>query len=267
MDDSFYVHLCSSDSLGTYPKNTGSNFVNLLASPLDLSIGYEVGITEFQYTNDLYNVTENSNFAIFDFLYEWKSEGSDDVKYGRLYDGKVEEGNYTDVEDFCQILNQLVSNMKIKRLDGIKLFSYDSISKKFHLNVKNLYITIIVKEHLINILGLTQKEGSTKQVVIIGKAKDKKSYMYKGKERFFRNQRDHWDTDSEQGGVAKFTSQMIVVSSLLIYSPIIGDSIFGSSFVRLLRIVPMSGRSNERVVQSFNPIIYYPVRESTITYI
>ena len=73
-NDGFYVHLCSSDSMGTYPKNTCSNFVNLLAKPLDLDTNWEVGLTEFQYTNSIYNVTANSNFALFDFLYEWEDK-------------------------------------------------------------------------------------------------------------------------------------------------------------------------------------------------
>ena len=264
-DDSFYVHLASTDSLKTHPKNTANNFVNQLARPLDLSQGWEVGVTEFQYTKNFYNVTANSNFALFDFLYEWK--GKDKVLYGRLYNGNVPEGNYEDVQDFCKILNRLVDRFEIARFKNNPIFSYDTVAKKFHLNVKNRFVTIIAKEHLINILGLAKKRSTPSQVVIVGKSKDSKFYTYRGEKRFFKNSRDHWKSDTVDGGIAHFTSQMVVVSSLLIYSPIISDSIFGSSFVRLLRIVPVSGKSNERVVQSFDHIIYYPVRESVITYI
>ena len=267
-DKSFYIHLCSTDSMKTYLKNTSNNFVNLLCKPLELSEGFEVGLVEMQYTNNIFNVTKNSNFALFDFLYEWKSETEDKTTYwGRLYDAKVPEGQYDDVEDFCDILNRLVENMNIERLKGFKIFTYDKISKKFHINVENKYLTMIAKDHLINILGLAKKESTLNGVAIIGKSKQAKSYVYEGQERFFKNQTDHWKSDAEQGGVAAFPSQLVIVSSLLVYSPIIADTMFGSTFVRLLRIVPVTGKSNERIVHSFDNPIYYPVRETSISYI
>ena len=269
MDESFYVHLCSSDSIKTYPDNKCNNFVNLLAKPIDVSQGFEVAVVEVQYTNSFYNVTENSNFGLFDFLYQWEEPKPSDKKvlWGRLYDAHVPPGQYDDVQDFCDILNNLVDAMKIKRLEGIKIFTYDKISKKFHINVKDLFLTIIAKDHLINILGLAKTAATPSQVAIIGKSKEHKSYVYKGHVRYFKNRSDFWKSDAEEGGVAFFPSQMIVVSSLLLYSPILADTIFGSSFVRLLRIVPVSGKSNERVVHSFLNPLYYPVRESLISYI
>ena len=97
-DKSFYIHLCSTDSMNTYPNNASNNFVNLLAKPLELNEGFEVGLVEMQFTNNIFNVTKNSNFALFDFLYEWKSETEDKTTYwGRLYDAKVPEGQYDDV--------------------------------------------------------------------------------------------------------------------------------------------------------------------------
>lgn len=269
-NDGFYVHLCSSDSMGTYPKNTCSNFVNLLAKPLDLDTNWEVGLTEFQYTNSIYNVTANSNFALFDFLYEWEDKdefGKKTTYWGRLYDAKVPEGNYDEVTDFCKILNRLVDEMQIERFKGHEIFTYDKVAKKFHINVKDRFVTIIAKEHLINILGLAKKESHPGKVAIVGKSKKPKYYEFKGKKRYFRNQRDQWDSDAEEGGIAFYCSQMIIVSSLLLYTPIIADSIFGSNFVQLLRIVPVTGHSNERVVHSFRNIIYYPLRESMINYI
>ena len=268
-EESFYVHLCSTDSVATYPTNSCSNFTNLLAKPIDLSRGYEVAVIEMQYTNSLYNVTANSNFGLFDFLHEWKTteNSAENSLWGQLHNANVPEGQYDDVEDFCDILNRLVDQMNIDRLKGYKIFTYDKISKKFHINVANKFLTIIVKDHLINILGLAKKESTLYQVAIIGKSKDAKSYVYEGHIRYFKNQNDHWKSDSETGGVAFFPSQMVIVSSLLLYSPILADVMFGSSFVRLLRVVPVTGKSNERIVHSFERPIYLPVKESFLSYI
>ena len=77
MEKSFYLSLCSTDSLDTYPSNSCDSFTNHLAQPLELSQndsgGWEVAISEMHYTNSLQTVPKNASFGIFDLLYEWDS--------------------------------------------------------------------------------------------------------------------------------------------------------------------------------------------------
>ena len=266
----FYVHVASTDSLEIYPNNCGSNFTNVL--PMDISFPdvtqYECCLSELSYNSNFYNLDEYCAFGIFDFLYKWPGTNL----YGRLLDCKVSSGYYESPELVCNVLNDLVGSLNIDRFKDVKLFSYDKITRKFHLNVADLYVTILVKGSLIDILGLERRTYIPYQIAYIGHSKDTRSYIFypdpskkKGIERFFKNQKRSWKSDAEQGGVSPFVVQMTSVTAFLVYVDFVKDTIYGSAFSNVIKTLGIKGTNNgERIVDSFGSTrMYVPLKFNT----
>ena len=174
----FYISLISTDSLALYPNNTTCDFSNLLAYPLNFDdvTKWQVSLCQVGYTSSVFNVESEAALTIFDFLYEWKMPGAEST-YGRFYDLKILPGSYLDPQDLADQLNELTNALNIPRLMNKKLFSFDQHSKKFTLIVHDLWITMIVKKQLVNILGLQLKHYIPNQVAFIGKSKEGPSFV------------------------------------------------------------------------------------------
>ena len=257
--ESFYLHVVSTDSLTSFPANTASKFTNIL--PIDVSFPdvtkYEVALSEISYNSNFYNISDDCAFGLFDFLYSW----SGTKLYGKLYDLKVPSGNYENPEIVCGFLNSLVQKLPIPRLKNKNLFSYNRYTRKFDLVVADLFLTIIVKGSLIDILGLERRYAIPNQIAFIGKSKEKEFYLYGKEKRFFKNKRQSWVSDSEQGGISPFVAQMTSVSAFLVYVDFVGDIIYGSNFSNVIRTVAIRGSNNgERVVDVFSSRMYVPVK-------
>lgn len=263
----FYVHVASTDSLEIYPHNCGSSFTNVL--PMDISFPdvtqYECCLSELSYNSNFYNLDEYCAFGIFDFLFKWPETNL----YGRLYDCKVSSGYYESPELVCNVLNDLVNSLNIDRFKDIKLFSYNKITRKFNLNVADLYVTILVKGSLIDILGLERRTYIQYQIAYIGKSKDKQSYVYsdgkKEMERFFKNQKRSWKSDAEEGGISPFVIQMTSVTAFLVYVDFVKDTIYGSAFSNVIKTLGIKGKNQgERIVDSFGSTrMYVPLKFNT----
>ena len=265
-EDGFYVHVASTDSMDIFPENSASDFTNVL--PRDISFSdvrnYEVSLAECSYNSSFYNVDENCAFGIFDFLYYWEKESP--PSWGKLTNLKIPPGNYKNPETVCEFLNKLVDNANIPRLKNKQLFTYNQYTQKFSLNVKDLYVTLLVKGSLIDILGLERRHAVSNQIAYIGKSKDKHFYMYKDEKtpRYFKNQIRSWHSDAEQGGRAPFCAQMTTVTAFLVYVDFVKDVIFGSKFSNILRTVAVRGlNGGERVVECFNKRMYVPLKYNT----
>lgn len=264
-DDDFYIHTASTDSLQTFPENKPSKFTNVL--PRDITFSdvreYEVCLAECSYNSDFYNVSDDCAFGLFDFLYLWPGTTP---KYGKLIDLHVSSGSYESAQVICDILNELVDKANIARLKNIKLFSYNKFTRKFNLNVADLYVTILVKGSLIDILGLEKRHHIPHQIAYIGKSKDLHFYLFgdKGEKRYFKNQMRAWVSDAEDGGQSPFVAQMTTVTAFLVYADFVKDVIFGSRFTNVLRTLAIKGsNSGERVVDCFQKRMYQPLKFNT----
>lgn len=260
--NSFYLHVASTDSLGTYPENSGAKFTNVL--PTDISFPdvtqFEVALSEISYNSNFYNIDDDCAFGIFDFQYQWPKTDL----YGKLWDLKLASGFYKTPETVCKVLNDLVSSLNIDRFRDVKLFSYNEITRKFELNVEELYVTILVKGSLIDILGLERRVYVRHQIAYIGKSKDLQFYLYEGEKRFFKNQRRSWVSDAEKGGIAPFVAQMTSVSAFLVYADLVKDVMFGSTFSNVIKTLGIKGTNNgERIVDSFLKRMYVPLKFNT----
>ena len=264
MDKDFYIQLISTDSIETFKDNSASQFTNIMPHQLELNDGtWSVAVSEVSYTSSFYNVTESCGFAIFDFEFHWTEKDL----YGSIHDCLIPAGYYDDPVVLCKLLNDLVDNLKIKKLENKKLFTYDKHPKKFTLHVEdNMYICLIVKGQLIDILGLETRHYSKYQVAFIGKSKDKHYFVKNGKKYYFKNQELSWTSDAS-GGKAPYVSQMLTINSFLISSNLIRDTIFGSSFSNVMRTCPISGPQGSRIVKEFNKRMYFPVKASTFAFV
>ena len=264
MDDDFYVQLISTDSLGTFKDNSASHFTNILPHQLEFNDDgrWSVAVTEVNYTSSFYNVTKSCGFALFDFDYFWSGKNL----YGRMYDCLLPPGYYDDPSILCQLLNDLVDALQIKKLENKKLFVYDKYAKKFSLDVQNLFICMICKGQLIDILGLEMRHYVKYQAAFIGMSKDPEYFVKNGKKLFFKNKEIHWTSDAP-GGRAPFVSQMLTINSFLISSNIVRDTIFGSTFSNVMRTCPIDGPQGSRIVKEFSKRMYLPVKASTIQYV
>ena len=197
---------------------------------------------------------------MYDFEFYW----SDIDRYGKLYDLKIPAGYYDNPVLLCDYLNDLIEKLNIDKLKSKQLFQYNKITKKFTIDVKDLYITLIIKGQLIDLLGLELRVYKEYQASFLGLPKEKTFYMYDGKIRYFKNQEIEWQTDSLDGGTCPFVSQMVTVSSFLIYTNIISDVIMGNNYAKCLRNCAIDGQPGTRVVKVFQKRMYLPVGLSNI---
>ena len=163
-------------------------------------------------------------------------------------------GSYDTPEMLTDTLNELTEALNIPRLKNKKLFSFDKINKKFSLIVHDLWITMMVKKKLVNILGLQLKHYIPSQVAFIGLSKqgdhfekDKVKYMFKEPELT-------WKTDDKDGGECPYAAQMVTVSSFLVYSNIVKKSLIGSTYTNSLRHVSLKGAYGEQIIETFSTI-------------
>ena len=131
MNESFYVHVVSTDSLSTFPDNQGSKFTNTL--PTDITFPdvtkYECSLAEISYNSNFNNISDDCAFVLFDFFYLWPNIN----KYGKLYNMQVPPGNYQSAQVVCDFLNSLVDELNISRLKNVKLFSYNTYTSYFNI--------------------------------------------------------------------------------------------------------------------------------------
>lgn len=264
-DEDFYVHVVSTDSLDTFPQNSPSNFTNVLARDISFSDvrKYEVSLAECSYNSNFYNVSDDCAFGLFDFLYLWSGSSP---RYGKLTDLKIPSGNYQNAEILCEFLNQLIDELNIPRLKNKQLFTYNKFTRKFDLNVNELYLTILVKGSLIDLLGLERRHAISNQIAYIGKSKNLHYYVYEDEKtkRYFKNQVRSWVSDAELGGTAPFVAQMTSVTAFLVYVDFVKDVVYGSSFSNVIRTVAIKGTNNgERIVDCFIKRQYVPLKFNT----
>ena len=179
-----------------------------------------------------------------------------------MYDLKIPPGSYSTIEQFLTVCNNLVDKLQIKRLKNVKVFDYDHLARKFIINInESMFMCLLVKNDLIDLLGLERGTYISNQVVFIGSSKPLHFFMHDGKKCYFRNQRVQWKSDSPLGGICPYIGNLRIKTTMLLYSNIVKDQIFGSQFTNLLRAVAIDGGlENERIVVSFKNRIYLPLK-------
>ena len=240
---SFYVTLVSGSSQHLYP-NTASKFTNNLVSPLALEEGVEFGICEISYIRNMNNIDITDGWAgsVFDHLYEnnIQSNGVKSTMYGKYFPLKIKSGIYESHEEICDCMNAIIQ-LNIPRLKNIKVFSYDKTIRRYKINAKKYYLTISVRKDFSRIIGAGDRP------IRIGLSKNGGSYKYGGKVRKYLDSTKTWIARSD--GVRKYAGDLKRIDTFLIYSNLVSEQYTGDTFSNLLRMCPVHGKDNQRVVE------------------
>ena len=255
---SYYVTLISGASNSLY-VNTPSRFTNKMPIPLTLSEDIEFGICELSYVRNFDNIEYlEGGMSVYDFFYkkEDKSGELTDILFGALYSFDIVNGYYENANELCHSLNRLIWS-KISRLNYRAIINYDKPTRKFFINTAGTYITLFFKSPLIQILGLHDKEYKKGERYAIGMSKPALGYKYKTGYRKFIDTVHHWK--ASRGGLLKFQGKLKTTDTLHIYCDLVLQQYSGDTFSNLLRMCPVRGVDNQRVVEKFQKIHYLPV--------
>ena len=264
-----YIDLLSTSSLDLYPNNVGSRFTNKLVVPQNLPEEVYVGLTEISYTNSFYNVVQEDNsVTLFDWFYAHAPASefnpSQDVRYGKMFLAKMEDGFYDSPQKVCDMMNKAIQNCGVSQVRTKKIFSYDSINRKFSYDVSGLWISLWLRGPILHLLGVERKQATNSQYVILGKSKVGSSYNYQSRERFFLNPESRWNAVSNSKDRMGHVCQLVQIDTMVIYTDIITSQVTGDCFSDTLRMVPIKGEISKRVVQHFERPYYLKVNKRYI---
>ena len=179
----------------------------------------------------------------------------------------MKSGYYETAEKLVLSLNKAVKMCGIKRLKGKKMFTYDSVQQKFSIDqIKDNYLTVIIKGFSISLLGLDVKsENDSKHFVIVGKSKLKKYYYFKGEKRYFNNNSLRWRSDSGFGGTAPYIPVLNFLDSISVDCDLLSPYIFGNAYCQILKTFEVNHTDGPRqIVKEFNFPVYHELKTRSI---
>ena len=175
-EESFYLTLLSQYDKDLFPLNCAHSFKNRLSREISLNASlFEVGTSEFSFTQLINDHDDNAKVGLFDFLFVNKKEKETDPdRYGCLYKNiKLDQSNLVTPVELCGALNRLIWTT-IDRFKRIKreFFAYDHLSGRIWCNFKpDDYLCIILKYETLLLLGCEEKGGPL-DMLIVGKSKE-----------------------------------------------------------------------------------------------
>ena len=260
----YYVTLLSGASAQQY-ENTSNKFTNKLPIPLQLDDdNMEFGLCELSYVRNFDNVEYIKNgLAIFDFLN--KNEINDnilEVTFGQIYSCNILKGYYKNPNAICKSLNALIWD-KVARLKYRAIINYDEPTRKFVINTDGVYISLLFEHSLALLLGITEREYKKGERFIIGESKQGDGYKYKGELRNYSDSNLRWKGGN--GGLQKYESKLRTTDTILIYCDLVLQQFSGDTFSNLLRMCPVTGEDNQRIIERFEKIHYVPVSKRHVT--
>ena len=267
---SFYLTLVSG-ACQTQFSNTASKFTNKIPVPLDFEDNVEFGICELSYKKRVNNMKSiKSGFGFYDHLYKTEtkppndrsfniiasdphstSEVTLDVQYGKFYYFDVAEACYENEDELSRALNETIWK-KIPRLQSIPIFVYERSLRRFAVYIKDRYLTLFLRDPIPTILGIR------KDMAVIGMDKQQEGYKYEGEYRKYRSKDPPFEANTK-GGLLQFESGLEKIDTFFIYCDLVQQQYSGDTFSNLLRMCPIRGRDNERVVETFQKIHYLPI--------
>lgn len=264
----FHILLSSDDSSSeSFTNNNMNNFTNLLVHPVFTMKHMKCALLSYTFFNTVNNYEDRKDsIMIFDFLFE-----NPNKKYGKLYKLRMRSGYYESPEKFESSLNEAVKQCKIKRLNGKQIFSYDHINQKFSISqLKNNYLSILVRGFSISILGLgIKKENDSEHFVILGMSKLRSYYYYNHEKRYF-SLRKRWKSDSAFGGQAPYVPVLSSLDTLTVECNMLTPYIFGNNYCQILKTfeVDRDEKSIGRyIVKEFNFPVYHEIKNESIRFI
>jgi len=236
MKDQFYITLPSNSSEKYYGKQPMHNYKTMLSMPLKLNPQeWEVGLAELIFPHSWKNITVGKFRMKMLKDNKWSNE-----------EVEIPEALYSSQQQLVDTLNEYKSYVLGPEQKSRILFTYNPILNKMVTFVSEGYEVIFSKE----------------QSVILG---------------FGDQPTKLWNRPGEKDragrGRAIFGGEKIIppfifdlnrgLHTFFVYTDIIEDQLVGDSNVKLLRTVPVAGKSGDIVAQAFTNIHYVGLNRSS----
>ena len=249
MAEDFYITALSNYDTHLF-KNTPSSFQNRLAKEINLKqANWEIALCELSYKQDIKSTDDKAIIWIFDFL------SKDENGYGELYKLTVDQSFIVSPHDLCSRLNNLIFE-KVGRLKGKKreFFKYETNERIWITFEPDDYLCILVRYELLKLLGVTQ-EGSKEETLILGKTKQKKSYIFntsegkKVKRKFKDKYNEYWKSVCKTTDYFKYRPTLqLNHEEIVVYSTLVEPGNFGGFLAQILKILPVDWTNQGRRV-------------------
>ena len=246
-----YITLLSSYDNNIYADNSSSNFRNRLSNEIVFSPNSEIALIECSFIHEFEVNNKDTTFKIFDFLY---CDDSDET-FGKLTEQTMNNKFINNPLDLCNAMNESIyeSVPRLKK-EQREIFFFGKNKRIWVKFLPNDYITLILTNHLLVLLGLIDKD-KPKQAIIIGRNKKVGTFIDPdGKTQKFSEKYKNQVLNSKCTTIDYFVhkpnlktiDQFIVLSNLAGLSPVAGH------LVNLLRFVTVDPNlAGQRVTVSF----------------
>ena len=233
--DQFYITLPSNSSEKFYGKQPMHRFKTHIAKPFNIDVeDWEVGLAEIIYPHTWHNITDG-RVKVMCLEYQkwvWKTT-------------MVPSAYYSTPEELIGMLTSIVSAILDNQKKNI-LFNYDAIERKFFVDIKSGY-RVRFSAQLAIALGLGDCEA-----ILRG---------HEAREEVINDVRCYYSGNKITG---LFTADLNRgLHTFFIYSDIVAHQLVGDANVPLLRVIPVTGKNGDVVVQSFDNIHYAGLSRST----
>ena len=237
--DHFYLTLPSNSSEVFYGKQSMSNYKTHLAKELRLDVDeWEVGLAEIIYPHTWNNVTEGTfHIKVLDNeQWVWK-------------DVKVPSASYETPSQLIEIINGLVQPLLSGNQKDKIRFYYHNLTRKVTVYVAEGYMVRLCK-FLSKTLGfgdLVAHLRQSKNVDNFGVVEKEERIVYSNSKILAP-----FCLDLNRG-----------LHTFFVYCDLVQYQLVGDAYVPLLRTVPVSGKSGDVLVRTFDNIHYVPLSRST----
>ena len=271
----FYATALSNFDTDVFPQNQPSNFRNRLATSIPLPQAYEVALSEISYCCEFKSADDRAKLIIFDFLFT-----SDEGKtWGKLHELEFDQSFITNPVELVARLNTMIwiAVKRLKRNPTRTIFRYDETTRRIWVSFEATdWVTICPRYELLTLLGVVHHE-SAKDSICLGKTKEKHEYKIvvvtptgpKKVTRKFNAQNAESELPSKCETTDFFIHEpylMENVSQFIVYSQIIKESHFASTFANVLKIITVPHDTNgQRVAISYgSDRVYLPVAKNEL---
>ena len=215
-----------------------------------LDSNMEFGLSEVSYVRRLNNFEYvPGSLRIFDY------EGE-----GGLIDVVLIDGFFSN-EELCAYVNTIIWD-KIPRLRNVEILKYIASIRRYRIDVEKTSISLIFKKPFANTLGVENDltQYNTNEHFAIGIPTEHKIYL-----SFLSAAMNKFGSTPGSkltpvlGGVQSYDSKLNMGQSIFLYCDLVLDQLTGDSFSNLLRMIPIRGRDNHRIVEKYDKIHYVPI--------
>lgn len=250
--DNFFVILPSNVKTDEFPDNKIGHFYTPLPHSLDLKSGqWEVSMVGLNYPHNWFNILPPLNYINFtkkvqktvkkkdkDGNFELDDDGNFIYIFERDENGKV-------IEEWQNVTKFITPNFyNVKELlHEIEYIKPEDYHSKFVMNIKNERIKFILRarEGIYLNKGLYDLLGFSEQ------------HLFNNEERKSKTVEAKYAADINAN-----------LHSLYVYTNIVQDTLVGTSYVPLLRIVNVSGKYQSQIDKIFNNPFYIDILHNKI---